>query len=80
MGTCVRAGGRATGEDEQVMQKLDELIEATLQDREREQLASLASDTARGKRLLVPYWVLSLVALCLLSVAILWACSGPGTW
>jgi hypothetical protein len=62
------------------MQKLDELIEATLQDREREQRASLASDGARGKRSLVSYWVLGLVALCLLSVAILWACSGPGTW
>ncbi len=60
------------------MQKLDELIEATLQ--EREQRRSPRGDGHRGKRSLVPYWALGLVALCLLSDMILWACSGAGTW
>jgi hypothetical protein len=61
------------------MQKLDELIQATLQEREREQRGGPRGDGGRGKRSLVPYLAPGLMALCLLCVVVFWACSGAGT-
>ncbi len=61
------------------MQKLDELIQATLQEREREKLGGPRVDGDRGKRSLVPYWALGLMALCVVSVVVVWACSSAGT-
>jgi hypothetical protein len=55
------------------MQKLDELVEARLQERDRERQSSPQCERGRKRRARIPYLVLGVMGLCFLSLLVVWA-------
>jgi hypothetical protein len=60
------------------MQKLDELVEATLQEKDRERRSEPQSEVRRTRRAPIPYLILGLMGLCLLSLLVVWAFHSAG--
>jgi hypothetical protein len=60
------------------MQKLDELIEARLQEKERESHNSPRNGQERRRWVRVPYLVLGVMSVCLLALLVVWAFHSAG--
>jgi hypothetical protein len=60
------------------MQKLDELVQVTLQEKDSERRRDLQGERVRTRRARIPYLVLGLMGLCLLSLLVVWAFHSAG--